>query len=485
MKAIIAIVSKKGEGTAEAAIAMLKTLENKNIESYGIASPTTIKWAKTIEELPRQNLESPVIIGQAFSRVFPIDRLQTIALSGATLVFEGRLYPTVPKASDAEAIIGKFDRKEWVEQLFKSDGFFAFAIAKPDKIIAGRDVMGVYPLCYGENSAFAALSSERKALWKIGIKNANSFPPGHVVLIDKRGFHFKHVRTLTYSKSKQITMESAAESLQKLLRHSVKETVYGLREVAIAFSGGLDSSLIAFLAKATGVNVHLIHVSLKNQSETEHVKRVAEELKLPVHVYLYDEECVQKVLQRVLWIIEEPDAVKASIGVPFYWTAEKAAQIGLTVLLAGQGADELFGGYKRYVDDYLRFGGEKTHKILFDDVVKMHETNFERDFKICNFHNVELRLPFANFQIARFAVNLPVTLKLVLPDDGLRKLVLRRVAENLGLPKFIVERPKKAIQYATGVNKVLKKQANKEGLSLREYLCQTFQTLRKQMMEDE
>jgi asparagine synthase (glutamine-hydrolysing) len=115
----------------------------------------------------------------------------------------------------------------------------------------------------------------------------------------------------------------------------------------------------------------------------------------------------------------------------------------------------------------------------------MHETNFERDFKICNFHNVELRLPFANFQIARFAVNLPVTLKLVLPDDGLRKLVLRRVAENLGLPKFIVERPKKAIQYATGVNKVLKKLANKEGLSLREYLCQTFQTLRKQMMEDE
>jgi asparagine synthetase B (glutamine-hydrolysing) len=62
--------------------------------------------------------------------------------------------------------------------------------------------------------------------------------------------------------------------------------------------------------------VHLIHVSLKNQLETEHAKKVAEELRLPIHVYLYDEEDVEKILSRVLWLIEESDPVKASIGIP-------------------------------------------------------------------------------------------------------------------------------------------------------------------------
>jgi len=154
-------------------------------------------------------------------------------------------------------------------------------------------------------------------------------------------------------------------------------------------------------------------------------------------------------------------------------------------MLAGQGADELFGGYKRYVADYLRYGDEKTYEILFSDVLKMYETNFERDFKICNFHNVELRLPFATCQIAKFAINLPVKLKIKLPDDGLRKLVLRKAAENLRLPQLIAERPKKAIQYATGISKVLKKLARKNKLSMNEYTQQIFQKALKKMMEYE
>jgi asparagine synthase (glutamine-hydrolysing) len=483
MGAIVAVIDKKGKNTTEAAVAMLRILESKGIETFGIASHRYIDIEKSIEAMQSQNVSSSVIVGHAFSKTIETDKPQPIKLENETLVFDGRIYPTTSKTSDAENLAQKLRQKETIKNLFQSEGFFAFAIAKPEKIIAGRDTMGIHPLYCGENSEFAVLASERKPLWKIGIKDATSFPPGHLALIDRKGFHFKCVKTLTYSKAKPITMQVAAKRLQKLLQQSINKRVSGLREIAVAFSGGLDSGIIAFLAKNSGADVHLVHVGLKSQLETEYAKKVAEELKLPIHVHLYDEKDVENVLSRVLWLIEEPDPVKASIGVPFYWAAEKTTEMGFKVMLAGQGADELFGGYKRYIDDYLRYGEKKTHEILFSDVFKMYETNLERDFKICNFHNVELRLPFATYQIAKFAINLPVKLKIELSDDGLRKLVLRRAAENLGLPQIIAERPKRAIQYATGISKVLKKLARKNKLSMDEYVQRIFQKTLKEMME--
>jgi asparagine synthase (glutamine-hydrolysing) len=482
MGAIIAIVNKRGENATETAVAMLKMLKHKGIDAFGAASPTTVKIEKSIEALQNQNVDSLVVVGQVFSKIFAHDKPQPIKVDNATLVFDGRIYPTT-KVSDTEFVVKKLrNHNEAIKTFMKElEGCFAFAVAESEKIIAGRDVMGIQPFYYGENTDFAALASERKALWRIGIKTVNSFPPGNMAFVDRNGFKFKPIKTLAHSKAKQTTMQAAAKKLQKLLQHSVKERVSGLREVAVAFSGGLDSGIIAFLSKNSGVDVHLIHVSLENQPETEQAKKAAEKLELPIHVYLYNGEDVEKILPKVLWLIEEPDPIKASIGIPFYWTAEKTAEMDFKVMLAGQGADELFGGYQRYVHDYLTYGGEKLRETLFNDILKMHETNFERDFKICNFHNVELRLPFATYQIAKFATELPVELKIEMKDNGLRKLVLRRVAENLGLPQFIAKKPKRAIQYATGVNKTLKKLATMKGMPMKEYIQETFQTVLKKM----
>jgi len=486
MGTIIALVNKKGENATEAAVAMLKILRHRSLEAYGIASPTIVKIEKSIEALQNQNVNSPVVVGHAFSKIFSWDKPQPISLEDATLVFDGRIYPTAIEIFDAEAVAKKLQQNhEEVKTIIKeTNGDFAFAVAEPERIIAGRDVMGIRPFYFGENMDFAALASERKALWRIGIKIVKSFPPGYVVLVDRNGFKFSLVKTLSYSKAKQMTMQVAAKKLQKLLQQSMKERVSGLKEVAVAFSGGLDSSIIAYLTKNLGVAVHLIYVSLRNQPEIEHAKKAAEELELPINVHLYDEEDVEKVLSMVLWLIEEPEPIKTSIGIPFYWTAEKTAKMNFKVMLAGQGADELFGGYKRYVSDYLRCGSEKVQKTIFKDTIKMHETNFERDFKICNFHNVELRLPFAAYQIAKFATDLPVELKMEKRENGLRKLVLRRAAENLGLPQSIVKKPKRAMQYTTGVDKTLKKLSNKAGLSLKEYLQKAFYTVSKKMVKN-
>jgi asparagine synthase (glutamine-hydrolysing) len=408
-------------------------------------------------------------------------------LGDATVIFDGRIYSPTLGASVTEFAANKLqqaDRGKASEAFLKEvEGDFSFIIAEPDRIIAGRDPIGVQPLYYGENRTLAALASNRKALWNLGIEETRSFPPGHLALVSREGFKFKPVKTLAYSQPKPVIMQEAAETLQKLLERSVRRRVSGMKDVAVAFSGGVDSSVVAFLASKCHVNVHLIHVSLENQPETEEARQAANDLNLPLQVFLFRETDVEKVVSKVVELIEEPSAVKASIGVPFYWTAEKTAEAGFKVLLAGQGADELFGGYQRYVNEYLLHGAERARKTMFDDVVTLHENNIERDVKICGFHNLELRLPFASYQIAEFAVTLPIELKIERNAASLRKLVLRKVAENMGLPPSITEKPKKAVQYATGINNALKKLAKKQKTTVTEYVKKLFlsQTSKKRL----
>jgi asparagine synthase (glutamine-hydrolysing) len=478
MKTTVAVLDKRGGNAMATVIRALKSLDMEPAKGFGIASPSTFAMEKDADALQNQEIDSPTAVGCAFSILLPYYRQQSMSLEDATFVFDGRIYSPTPQASVTEVFAKKLqqaDRSATGEALLKEgEGDFLFMIIEPERIIAGRDPVGVQPLYYGENRTVAALASTRKALWKLGVAKTFSFPPGHLALVSREGFKFKPVKTVAYSQPKSITMQKAAETLQKLLELSVRRRVWGTKEIAVAFSGGLDSSIIAFLAKKYPVYVHLIHVSLENRPETEEAKKAADELNLPIQVYLFREVDVEEVISRVVELIEEPNPVKTSIGVPFYWTAEKTAEAGFKVLLAGQGADELFGGYQRYVNAYLLHGKEKVRKTMFDDIVKLHENNVERDMKICNFHNVELRLPFASYQIAELAVTLPIDLKIERKTDSLRKLVLRKVAENMGLSASIAEKPKKAVQYATGINNALKKLAKKQKATVTEYVNKLF-----------
>jgi asparagine synthase (glutamine-hydrolysing) len=411
-------------------------------------------------------------MGYAASTAFPRDEPQVMRLENSTAIFEGTTYQPFQGNSALETIALKLQSNcQGVAEGFVRDveGDFSLIIAEGEEIVAARDPIGVQPLYYGENEALAALASNRKTLWKLGIAEPRSFPPGHMAIITAQGFKFKPVETLAYQKPKPVILQEAADKLQRLLESSVQKRVFGVKKAAVAFSGGLDSSIVAFLAKKCGVEVQLMHVSLENQPETEEARKAAEELQLPMQVHLFKEADIEKVISTVVGLIDEPDPVKASVGVPFYWTAEKTAEAGFKVLLAGQGADELFGGYQRYVTEYIAEGDEKVRRTMYSDVVNIHESNIERDEKICGFHDVELRLPFASFELAEFAMSLPTELKFEKKQDSLRKLVLRKAAENMGLSTQITQKPKKAIQYSTGISSALKKLARKQNLTLAEY----------------
>ncbi len=488
MGTLVAVLNKNGENATQTAVAMLETMNCGRTEAFGIASPCTVKIVKNLEELQSLDAKSNVVIGHIFSPALSEDKPQPIQLDNATLVFEGRLFPSATHMPDAEVAARRLQqpRDETAAKLIKEvDGSFVFAVAENDRLVAGRDALGAQPLYYGENTRFVALASERKTLWKIGMENSTSFPPGHVAIANANGFTFNSAKTINHAKTKPLTMHAATQQLQKLLQQSVKNRVAKVREVAVAFSGGLDSSIIALLAKRSGAKINLVHVSLGSQSETEHAQRVANELELPIFTYEYSEADLKQALPAILWAIEEPDPIKTSIGIPVYWTAQRAAEMKLCVMLAGQGADELFGGYKRYVDGYIQCGKSRAKHAIANDIVHLYETNLERDIKICNACGIELRLPFVGYKLVKFALEMPVELKLEPRATTLRKLVLRRLAQNLGLPSSVVNRPKKAMQYSTGVNTVLAKLAKRESLTAAEYLRNVFRSTCRKMMRND
>ncbi len=476
MGAIAAAVNRKEKNAVPTVVAMLKELTHRGFDAHGVATPNSAITAKSIEEIAIKNISSSVALGHNLSRILPRDQTQPVQGDGFTLVFEGRLFPApnLPEVNEIGEKLGPNPQRNVSQVIKKLEGAYAFAIAVPNKIIAGRDMFGTNPLYHGENNRTCAVASERKALWTLGIRNVKSFPPGQIAVVNAQGFSFKPIKTIAQPPQEEMDMETAAQRLQNLLLESTRKRVSDLEKVAVAFSGGLDSSVIAVLAKNCGINVQLVSVGLENQPEVEFAETAAEALGLPLHLQRYTMSDVEQILPKVLWLIEEPDTVKASIAIPFYWTAENTSKLGCNVLLAGQGGDELFGGYQRYLRDYAQFGVEAVQKALYRDVAKSYETNFQRDNQVCSFHKVELRLPFVDRDVVHFSLSLPLSLKIESAEDRLRKKVLREVAQNLSIPLFIANKTKKAVQYTTGVNKALQRLAKRKGLTLRKYIEKNF-----------
>ena len=476
MGALVAAFSKNKKNVVPKVVTMLAALQHRGSDMHGIATADCLEMTRTIQQLRSLDVEANAAIGHNLSRILPKDVPQPVQDKYAKFILEGRFFP-LTAVNETQQVI-EIDEKSPEMKAGKVtrllDGSYALALLTTRRIILGRDPVGLTPLYYGEDDETFAFASERKALWCLGIQNTRSFPPGNLAITSKDGVIIKPVRTIIKPEAEPISMENAAKRLQSLLMESLSERVRDSKKVAMAFSGGLDSSVVASIAKRCELKVELLYVGMEGRPEIHDAETSAEFLDLPLHAKMFTSEDVEEVLLRVLWLIEEPDALKVSVAIPFYWIAEVANRIGLSVLLAGQGSDELFGGYYKYLSEYASQGARGLEDAVYRDVVSSYMMNFERDNKVCAFHTVELRLPFADFDMIRFSLGLPVHLKIASTRDQLRKRVLREVAKRIGLPPAVYNMRKGAIQYTTGIDRVLRKLAKEEGLGLKDFINESF-----------
>ncbi len=350
--------------------------------------------------------------------------------------------------SDSEALFNLIESTGVEAAVKELDGDYAFAYAEGGKITLARDPAGVKPLYYSpDNFAFA---SEKKALSAIGANEIHALKPGHMLCYSAGKMYGKKVTG--FASGECIDDENlASKALLDALERAVEKRCH--HPCALAFSGGLDSSLIAALCR----EAELYSVGMEGSHDIKQTKKAAQLLgledKLHLHELTLDE--VESAVPDVIKAVESRDPLKVSIAMPLFFASRDARSDGIRVMLSGQGADELFAGYKRY--ESMNIG--ELEIALRKDLENIAENNLERDDAVTMANAVELRVPYLDREVVELALRIAPELKI---HNATRKYILRLASTDI-LPDELILKEKKAAQYSSGVYSALEKLARKNG----------------------
>jgi len=356
------------------------------------------------------------------------------------------------------------------DSIMRTAGAFAEVSVRSKTLSAVRDPNGLRPLYYSSESGVTAIASERKALWRIGHANTERILPGYLYTVKSQNPSKRCLFRFPRRRTQAMTMDYAAARLKRLLQQSIRLITADVDHVAVAFSGGLDSAITALLAKQANLRVELISTGLRNSTELQTVEKYAKALDLPISIETYDVDSLDHFIRRIIWLTEEHDLMKVSVAIPLHWAAMLAARRGYSVMLCGQGSDELYGGYYKYAKILDNKGKRALHSALYRSIIEAPQVNYERDEQATCPSGVELRTPFANLDVIDFSFRIPLEFKVKTGNDLVRKWVLRAAALKAGLPEEMVWKKKKAIQHGTGVENAIRRLARKQKLTAEEHL---------------
>ncbi len=222
---------------------------------------------------------------------------------------------------------------------------------------------------------------------------------------------------------------------------------------ALCFSGGLDSGILAYLMREYDPILYV--VGTENSKDIENAVEISQILDIPIRIIEVNEDDVISGISFIKNIENDITPVEVGFDLPLYFVGKNAREKNI---YSGQGADELFGGYKKYI---------KEPALMDRDFDVLISRTLPRERKIMENFGKKLIVPYLTSDIVNFAKSLDVKYKI---RGKNRKWILRETARFLGVPEIIVEREKKAAQYGSGVWKLIKRIAREKNRSLIELI---------------
>ncbi|MBN2124360.1 MAG: asparagine synthase B [Deltaproteobacteria bacterium] len=351
--------------------------------------------------------------------------------------------------SDTEVILHLYQEKgpACVKEL---DGMFAFALFDGDDFMMARDPIGIKPLYYGYHRDHLYFSSELGAMTLAGVDEVHEFPAGHYYTPEEGFVPFYRIPDIEDHLLTDI--EETSDVIRKTFIDAVKKRLLADPEVPVGSfcSGGLDSSLVAAIAADEIPRLHTFVVGMEdaNGDVSDDVKAAriaAAHIGSTHHELLFTEQDYYEALPVVIRKLESYDPSLVRCAVPCYFTCKLAADY-VTVVLTGEGADELFTGYhymKHFPEDKLNLEARRC-------IGNLHNINLQRADRMGMYFSLELRVPFLDVAMVDLSMKIPPELKIREHHGAkIEKWILRKAFEGTGyLPDEILWRYK--VQYTQG-----------------------------------
>lgn len=262
--------------------------------------------------------------------------------------------------------------------------------------------------------------------------------------------------------------ERAKRNLGNLIEKAIISRAENIGKFGISFSGGVDSTFIAFMCKKYNYDFTCYTIGVENSQDIEYAKRIAEKYSFNLKYKILSPEEFENTLKETIKILQSDDFVWVSVGSVVYATAQLALQDSIKTLFAGLGTEEIFAGYARHEIAMQSNNFEAVHNESWNGLKNMWTRDLLRDSKIAKHLGVEIKTPYMDLEVIKAAMSLNPMHKL---DKENKKIILREIAEESGLEKEFAWRKKKAAQYGSNFVKGIDKLAKKQGFATKkEYL---------------
>jgi len=244
------------------------------------------------------------------------------------------------------------------------------------------------------------------------------------------------------------------EILYQHIKDSITETV-SEKKIGIAFSGGVDSTLISKICKDMGFDVTLLTIGFAESHDILFAKEVNEFLKYPHHILEIESELFPSISSKINQTIKTENLSWNENCIAFHYVSKLANSLGIDTVITANGIDELFCGYNAYREAYS--GGESQINQVMDTKLDNELKMMKAVNLIASEFGVKILQPLLSEKFIKYAKTVPISEKITDSEDLYRKHNIRKLASDVGVPEISYTKRKKALQYGTKIHKTLLK----------------------------